>query len=146
MPSFRLTLYGDPMLMNELVRLAKAGKSGKAKGIAFVISNEVDLWATSAERATLAAIRFGQKPLPTPVTVTCTHLRTHNGPVDTMAVALACKSAVDGIVRAKGVIGDDRDTIVAETRFPKHRIAKAEGIELLIESVPGAAAQDVIVG
>jgi hypothetical protein len=143
MAAVTLVLPGDPMLMNELVRLAKAGRAGKAKGIAFVISGEVDRWMDLAYELTRKAIRAGQKPLPTPVTVTCTHLRTHHGVIDTMAVALACKSAMDGVVRA-GLLPDDRDTLVVDTRFPSHRIAAAEGIELVIETVPGAVEQALL--
>lgn len=136
MPAVTLTLYGDPMTMNELVRLAKAGKAGKARGIAYVISDEIDRWQDLAHAMVLNLIRSGKvTQLRPPVKVTAWHLRVDNTRIDTMAAALAVKSAVDGCVRA-GLLADDRDTIVVDTDFPAHKLAKHEGIELRFEQLP----------
>lgn len=136
-----LILPGDPLTMNELIRLAKAGRAGKARGIAYVIAAEIDRWRDLAYTVTLREMRLGLKPMPLPVTVACTHLRVDDGVIDTMAPALACKAAIDGVVRAKLLQGD-RDTQLIHTGFPPHQIAPFEGIRLVFRTVPGAATQD----
>jgi hypothetical protein len=135
-----LTFRGDPMLMNELVGLAKAAKAGRSNAIGYVVTDEITKWRDVGRKLAETALEEGTaQPLVPPVRVTCTHLRKNEQPIDTMAVALACKSLVDGAV-AGGLIPDDRDTLVTETRFPAHRTVGYEGIELVIETVPADTA------
>jgi hypothetical protein len=138
-----LTLRGDPLLKNELLKAAGAGlfsKRNPLKAAQMFIRNlldERDTWEVQARVQCRSARNRGVTPVQTPCTVAWTHLRANGGVVDTAAIAYPTWGILDGVVRG-GMLPDDSFRHVTLQTYGVE-VAGYEGIRLVVETVPDAA-------
>jgi hypothetical protein len=140
-----LDMRGDPMLKNELLGGAKSALFARKPLLAaqmFLrsLKDEDEQWKRTAVLMGRSLRNQGVEPIATPCQVHWTHLRAKDDRIDTAAIAMPTWSILDGLVRAKLLLDDDRRFVVRQTYSVQ--VVGWEGIRVVLESEPGASLQE----